>query len=59
MNVHKLTPREKLTVCRQCLLAIESHEGRQIVRPIDIDDDSDPRCDWCDGTENTTLYEIQ
>lgn len=53
---------EKLTVCARCLMAIESHEGRQTTRTIYLDDeDTETTCDWCGDTAEyfDTLYEIQ
>lgn len=52
-----------LRVCPRCLSAIESHEGRQVTRIIDIDldldDDEKPVvCDWCDESDSDILYEI-
>ena len=55
---------ENLRVCRRCLAAIESREGRQCVSLIDIEMTCEPEeqesvvCDWC-GDWNPTLYEIQ
>lgn len=60
-----------LRVCEHCLEAIESHEGRQRVLPLDISwdiDDDDKHidedgeefvfCDWCEEPTYTTIYEI-
>ena len=55
---------ERLRVCPNCLAAIESHEGRQCVFPIDVELTYEPEeqssvvCDWCGGW-HPTLYEIQ
>lgn len=42
-----------MLVCSYCLQAIESHEGRQIKRPLEwdderINDDGEVFCDWCE-----------
>ncbi len=53
--------RDRLYVCRNCLMAIESHEGKQRVLEIDVeldlDDSENVVCDWC-GDYSPTLYEI-
>ena len=55
--------RNKLHVCRNCLAAIEAHEGRQRVLAIDIKLDLDVEnqeeitCEWC-GDFDPVLYEI-
>ncbi len=60
----KASAMEKLRVCPNCLAAIESHEGRQCVFPIDVELTYEPEeqssvvCDWC-GDWHPTLYEIQ
>ena len=55
-------PAPPLRVCLHCLQAIESREGQQITRKIYIDEDENPRCDWCEDTANEggfdALYEI-
>ena len=53
--------REKLTVCRHCLMAIESREGQQVTRTIctDSENETESRCDWCEETGFDELYEIQ
>lgn len=61
MNGNKKNP-EKLTVCRRCLMAIESREGRQATREIYLEEeDAETTCDWCGDTAEyfDTLYEIQ
>lgn len=57
--------REKLWVCRQCLMAIESHEGRQTILTHDIeleydeeDFDTMSKCDWCNENGFDKLYEL-
>lgn len=54
--------RNKLHVCPQCLMAIESHEGRQRTLEFDVELDLDDEnheivCDWCEEW-STILYEI-
>lgn len=55
-------PPRTLRVCLHCLQAIESREGRQVTREIYIDEDENPRCDWCEETADEggfdRLYEI-
>ena len=55
-----MTKTKFLRVCRSCLMGIESHEGKQLTRAIDLDPDctsEERRCDWCDE-ESDTLYEF-
>lgn len=47
---------DTLCVCRKCLMAIESHEGRQITEYLD-DDECGNICDWCEE-ESDGLYII-
>ena len=53
--------KKKLHVCRRCLMAIESHEGKQRTLEIDVeldlDDYENVTCDWCDEYADI-LYEI-
>ncbi len=53
--------KEKLHVCKKCLMAIESHEGKQRTLEIDVelelDDTENVVCDWCSDYSNI-LYEI-
>jgi hypothetical protein len=42
--------RKKLLICPHCLMAIESHEGRQTVMTVSIDDEDEVPCDWCHET---------
>lgn len=42
-----------MIVCKNCLAAIESHEGRQWKREIEFDDerindDGECFCEWCE-----------
>ena len=47
-----------MKVCRYCLEAIESHEGRQAAKTIyGIDEEDDIVCEWC-GEYDDTLYQI-
>ena len=52
--------REKLTVCKHCLMAIEAHEGKQAVmeRYVDETDETESKCDWCEEYGFDTLYEL-
>lgn len=56
--------REKLFVCSRCLMAIESHEGKQPILEHDIDlefdeeDEEATKCDWCGDNGFDTLYEL-
>lgn len=65
MKVYENTPAAtpetppKLCVCSRCLMAIESHEGRQVTREIYLDDDDPRPCDWCEEDGFCVLYEIQ
>ena len=52
-------------VCKYCLMAIESREGRQAILAHDIelecdeeDFDKMSKCDWCGESGNHTLYEL-
>lgn len=51
-----------LKVCDRCLLAIESHEGKQATLTIYVDDnapESESTCDWCKESGFDVLHEIQ
>ena len=52
--------RKTMWVCSHCLMAIESHEGKQatIEHYVDEDDEEEPMCDWCGETGFDTLYEL-
>lgn len=52
--------RKCLTVCDQCLAAIESHEGNMATKLIYVDeeDEEESRCDWCEENGFDQLYEI-
>ena len=56
--------RKTMWVCEHCLMAIESHEGRQVALRHDIDlefDEDDvgvSKCDWCEEDGFDTLYEL-
>jgi hypothetical protein len=49
-----------LRVCRHCLMAIESREGRQITRTIEVDSENEEesKCEWCEDNGFDTLYEF-
>ena len=53
--------KDKLHVCKKCLVAIESHEGKQRTLEVDVElnleDSTNIVCDWC-GDYATILYEI-
>lgn len=49
---------ENLWVCDRCLMAIESHEGKQATFTHHIDEDDETPCDWCGETMFDTLYEL-
>lgn len=54
--------RKKLTVCYHCLLGIESHEGKQKIKSIyvdDVDDENESFCDWCNDFGFDVLYEFE
>lgn len=53
-------PRENLWVCRSCLMAIESHEGKQatMTHYVDEDDKEESKCEWCEDHGFDTLYEL-
>ena len=46
-----------MCVCRNCLMAIESHEGTQLSRKVYFDDDAG-QCDWCGDAGFDELNEI-
>lgn len=52
--------KQNLWVCRNCLMAIESHEGNQATLPhyVDENDDEESKCEWCEETGFDTLYEL-
>lgn len=57
--------RKTMWVCEYCLMAIESHEGRQATLRHDIeleydeeDFDEMSKCDFCGESGNNTLYEL-
>ena len=56
--------RKTLWVCKHCLMAIESREGTQATIKHNIDDieyledENESKCDWCDETGFTELYEL-
>lgn len=53
-----------MIVCRYCLEAIESHEGKQMKKEIEcddirLDDNGQHVCEWCEElTEYDELIEI-
>lgn len=49
---------KNLWVCDRCLMAIESHEGKQATFTHYIDEDDEIPCDWCGETMFDTLYEL-
>lgn len=49
--------REKMWVCKKCLMAIESREGNQAILPHFVDEE-DSKCDWCEETGFDVLYEL-
>lgn len=56
--------RKTLWVCKHCLMAIESREGTQATIKHNIDDieyledENESKCDWCEETGFTELYEL-
>lgn len=56
--------RKTLWVCKHCLMAIESREGNQTTIKHNIDDieyledENESKCDWCEETGFTELYEL-
>lgn len=49
-----------MIVCRYCLEAIESHEGKQWKREVENDDIEEILCEWCDEpTPVEECYEIK
>lgn len=52
--------RKKLWVCEHCLMAIESHEGKQatVCRYVDEDDEVESKCEWCEDNGFDCLYEL-
>ena len=52
--------REKMWVCKHCLVAIESHEGNQAIlrHGVDENDENESYCDWCEESGFDTLYEL-
>lgn len=52
--------RDKMWVCKHCLMAIESREGNQATMRhyVDEDDDETSKCDWCEDVGFDTLYEL-
>ena len=56
---------KNLWVCRHCLAAIESHEGKKAILRHDIelefdleDFDKMSKCEWCEQDGFSTLYEL-
>lgn len=55
-----------MIVCKYCLEAIESHEGPQIQKRMDLydicDDNDIVKCEWCDDEftvdDCPTMYKI-
>lgn len=48
-----------MKVCRGCLMAIESREGKQLTVTLHKDADSeDFVCDWCGEDMYDTLHEL-
>ena len=56
--------RTKLWVCRTCLSAIQSHEGKQLTITHDIElefdekNEENSKCEWCGDTDFDVLYEL-
>ena len=52
--------REKLWVCERCLMAIENHEGNQVVLRhwVDDDDENESKCEWCEEDGFDILFEL-
>ena len=51
-----------LKVCDRCLMAIESHKGKQATLTIYVDDEApeiESTCDWCKESGFDVLHEIQ
>ena len=49
--------RKYLTVCKCCLMGIESHEGQQITRTL-WTDENENTCEWCGESGFDELFEI-
>lgn len=49
---------ENLCVCRNCLSAIESREGRLYYNVLQVDDDDLIICDWCGDETYNEMYEL-
>jgi hypothetical protein len=53
-----------LRVCKNCLLAIECHEGKQATITHYIDEcdeenfEENSKCEWCEENGFDTLYEL-
>lgn len=47
---------ETLKICLHCLMAIESHEGRQRVTKVELDDEDEVTCEWCDEVIEDCYY---
>jgi len=54
--MRKAETEHNLTVCEHCLMGIECHEGKQIVKHIWCDDDG--ICEWCEEEGFDELFEI-
>ena len=57
--------RKTMWVCEYCLMAIESHEGHQarLLHDIELEYDEEDfdeasKCDWCEESGNSILYEL-
>ena len=60
-DLYNGTEPDTMKVCEHCLMAIESREGKQITRTIDVDyadDETELKCDWCGETEIDRLFEL-
>ena len=51
---------KNLMVCKHCLSAIESHEGKQATYTHYIDEENETisMCEWCEENGFNTLYEL-
>ena len=59
-KVHRLERATKpMHICERCLHAIESHEGKQVAVPIEVEEDDLGKCDFCEDYGFSKLYELR